>query len=60
MIDLIYNLAVVMCSLLLFFMKFTAPNAVFELILKALGKIIPLFCMLYASIEVFKYFGVLN
>ena len=46
-------------ALVIFFMKVTARNDVFELLLKTLGKIVPLFCMLYAGIQIFKHFGII-
>jgi hypothetical protein len=57
--SLIYHFSVMIIAIVMFFMKLTAPNAIFELILKAVGKIVPLFCMLYAGIQIFKYFGIM-
>lgn len=58
-LTLIYHFAVITISLVIFFMEVTAENAVIELIAKILGKIVPLFCIFYAGIEIFKYFGVI-
>lgn len=56
--SLIYHFSVMIVAIVMFFMKLTAPNAIFELFLKAVGKIVPLFCMLYAGIQIFKYYGI--
>jgi hypothetical protein len=50
--NLIYHSSVIIISILIFFLKITAKN--FELLYKALGKIVPLFCMMYASLQIFK------
>ena len=51
--------AVILISLLVFFMKITAEVDPFiELILKTAGKIIPLFCILYSGLKLFKLLGV--
>lgn len=57
--SLIYHFSVMVIAIVMFFMKLTAPNAVFELFLKAVGKIVPLFCILYAGIQIFKHFGII-
>lgn len=57
--NLIYHFSALSMGVLLFFMKFTAPNAFGEIILKAVGKIVPLFSILYAGIQIFKYFHLL-
>jgi hypothetical protein len=57
--SLIYHISVILMALVIFFMKVTARNDVFELLLKTLGKIVPLFCMLYAGIQIFKHFGII-
>lgn len=56
---LIYHFAVLLMGIVLFFLKVTAPSALFELILKTIGKLIPLFCIFYAGVQIFKYFGIL-
>ena len=57
--ELIYNFSVMAMAILLFFMKFTAPNAIFEVLIRAIGKVIPLFCILYAGVQIFKHFGII-
>jgi len=58
-IELIYNFTVLAMATLILFMKFTAPNALLEFILKAIGKIVPLFVIGYAMVQIFKFYGVL-
>lgn len=59
-INLFYHSSVMIIAIVMFFfMKLTAPNAIFELFLKAIGKIIPLFCILYSGIQIFKYLGII-
>lgn len=58
--SLIYHISVIIMAILIFFMKFTARNDALELVLKLLGKIIPLFCMLYAGIQIFKHWGIIS
>ena len=57
--NLIYQFCVIAISIVIFFMKITAPNAVFELLLKAVGKIVPLYCMMYSGVQIFKHFGII-
>lgn len=57
--SIIYHVSVMIISIIIFFMKITSPNAIFELSLKLLAKIIPLFCMLYAGVQIFKYVGII-
>jgi hypothetical protein len=58
-LDLIYYIASMLIALLMFFMKFTAPNALGEIILKTVGKLVPLFVIGYSFIQIFKILGVL-
>ena len=58
-VNLFYHVSVILIAIVIFFMKITAPNAVFELFLKSIGKVIPLCCMLYAGVQIFKYFGII-
>lgn len=58
--NLIYHFCVIAMSILIFFMKFSAPNDFFELILKTLGKIVPLFSIAYAIVQLFKHFQIIN
>jgi uncharacterized membrane protein len=48
---LIYHFSVILISLIVFFLRLTAPNAIFELIIRALGKLVPFFTMVYAAIQ---------
>jgi len=59
MIDLLYNFSVAAMAVLLFFMKFTAPNAALELLIKIIFKAIPLFCIFYSEVQIFKYYGII-
>jgi hypothetical protein len=58
-IELIYNFAVLAMATLILFMDFTAPNALLEFVLKAIGKIVPLFMIGYAIVQIFKYYGIM-
>lgn len=57
--NLIYQFCVIAISIVMFFIKLTTTNAVFELILKAVGKVVPLYCMMYAGVQIFKHFGII-
>lgn len=57
--NLIYHISVMLIALVMFFMKYKTHNAVFELFLKVIGKIVPLFCMLYSGVQIFKHFGII-
>ena len=59
MIELTYNFAVLTMATFILFLDITAPNALLQLILKAVAKIIPLFMIGYAMVQIFKYFGIL-
>ena len=59
-IELIYNFAVLAMATLILFMDFTAPNALLEFVLKAIGKIVPLFMIGYAIVQIFKYYGIMQ
>ena len=58
-INLIYNFVVLGMATLIFFMKFTTPNAVLEFILKVICKIIPLFIIGYSMVQIFKYYAII-
>lgn len=57
--DLIYHLSVLLISIIMFSMKITFHNEILQLFLRACGKLIPLYCMLYAGIQIFKHFGII-
>ena len=57
--NLIYHFSVIVMSVLVFFLTISFPNAFFEMVLKLIGKIIPLFCILYAGVQIFKHFGII-
>jgi len=57
-INLTYHFSVIIIAIVMFFMNITAPNAYVQLLFRAVGKIVPLFCMLYAAIQIFKHFGI--
>ena len=56
MIELIYNFAVLGMSILMFFMEYTASKP-FNLIIKIIGKVVPLFVIGYAMLQIFKFYG---
>lgn len=58
-IELIYNFLVLAMSTLILFLNFTAPNALIEFILKAIGKIVPLFMIGYTMVQIFKHYGII-
>lgn len=58
-LELIFYTLVIFISLIVFFLKITAPNYIFELMLKTLGKLAPLFCIFYAGISIFKILNLL-
>jgi hypothetical protein len=57
--NLMYHFCVIAIALVVFCLKITAPNDVFEFILKSLGKIVPLFVMAYAIVQIFKHFAII-
>lgn len=57
--SLAYHFSVMIIAIIMFFMKLTAPNANFELLLKAVVKIVSLYCMLYAGVQMFKIWGII-
>ena len=59
MTELIYHFVVLLISLLVFFMKFTAPGAIADVTVKIIGKLCPLYCMLYSGIQIFKHFNII-
>jgi len=58
-IELIYNFTVLAMATLILFLNFTAKNELTEFILKAIGKIVPLFMIGYAMVEIFKHYGII-
>ena len=58
-IELIYNLAVLAMATLVFFLNFNAANALLEAVIKVIGKIVPLFMIGYAMVQIFKYYGII-
>lgn len=58
-LDLIFHFSVILMSLIIFFSKVTAENQIFALLFKAMGKLVPFFCMLYAGVKIFKHFGII-
>jgi hypothetical protein len=57
--EIVYHFVVVVMSLLIFFLRVTGSNTVFTFFLQFLGKVVPLFSMAYAVVQIFKYFSVL-
>ena len=58
-IELIYNFTVFAMATLILFLNFTAPNALLEFVIKAIGKIVPLFMISYTMVQIFKYYGII-
>ena len=58
-IELIYNFTVLAMATLILFLNFTAPNALLEFVIKAIGKIVPLFMISYTMVQIFKYYGII-
>lgn len=55
--ELAFYFSALSVALIVFFLKITAPGAITQFILQALGKLVPLFVILYSGIQIFKYFG---
>jgi len=58
-LELTYHIGVVLISIAIFFMNFSSGNSAFELFIKILGKLIPLFLIAFAFINIFKILGVI-
>ena len=58
-IELIYNFTVLAMAILILFLNFTAKNELTEFILKAIGKIVPLFIIGYSMVQIFKHYGII-
>lgn len=58
-VTLFYHVSVMLMSIIIFFMEITAPHWLAEFIYKTLGKLIPIFCILYSGIQIFKIFGII-
>lgn len=54
----IYHLLVLLITLMVFFIKITAPGVTLELFTKLIIKLEALYCILYSGIEIFKYFKI--
>jgi hypothetical protein len=57
--NLIYHISVILISIMVFFLNITVPNYIAELICKTIGKLVPLFCMVYAGVQIFKQFDLI-
>lgn len=57
--NLVYHFSVVAISLVIFCMKIKAPNAIFQFLLQVVGKLVPIYCILYAGVQIFKHFGII-
>ena len=55
--EVAYHFAVIVMSLLIFFLKITGSNTVFTFFLQFAGKIVPLFTMAIALAKILKYFN---
>jgi len=58
-IELIYNFTVLSMATLIFLFKITIQNNFFEIILKILFKLVPLFIMIYTIIQIFKHYKII-
>ena len=58
-IELIYNFTVLSMATLIFLFKITIQNNFFEVILKILFKLVPLFIMIYTIIQIFKHYKIM-
>ena len=58
-LELVFHFAVIAISLVVFFLRITASNAIFEFFMSAIAKVVPLFCMLFSGVQIFKYFGLI-
>jgi len=58
-IELIYNFTVLSMATLIFLFKITVQNNFFEVILKILFKLVPLFIMIYTIIQIFKHYKII-
>ena len=58
-IELIYNFTVLSMATLIFLFKITIQNNFFEVILKILFKLVPLFIMIYTIIQIFKHYKII-
>jgi len=58
-IELIYNFTVLSMATLIFLFKITVQNNFFEVILKILFKLVPLFVMIYTIIQIFKHYKII-
>lgn len=58
-VDLIYNFVVLVMAILIFCMKFTSSDKLLEFVLQPIFKIVPLFTIAYAIVQIFKYYGII-
>lgn len=60
-IELVYHFVVVSMSLILLWLKWTVSHSpIMEIFIKILGKVIPLFALAYAIVQIFKFYHILN
>jgi len=55
----IFYFCVILISLIVFAMKVTGPNTFITFIAIAFCRLVPLFCILYAGVQIFKHFGII-
>lgn len=59
-VEIIYHVLVLILAVMWFFMKITYTGGAFlELIIKVLSKILPIFMIGYALVQIFKLTGIL-
>jgi hypothetical protein len=58
-VNLIYNLIVIIMAIIMFFINISGSSAIIDLLLKAIAKIGSVFCILYAGVQIFKFFGII-
>lgn len=57
--EIFYHIIVFFSGLLLFILKWTAKNDFIEIILKVIGKLFPMYMMLYSAMLLAKNFNLL-
>jgi hypothetical protein len=57
--NLIYHICVVLISIIVFFMRITSNNEHAQLLYRTIGKVVPIFCIMYAVVQIFKFIGII-
>ena len=56
--EIVYHFLVLLTALFAFFTEISGPAKFWIFLLKFLGKIVPLICMVYSVTQLFKYYGI--